>query len=210
MTKCRFDESNDEANNECERCEHDDPICRTFFAHAAKSWKAEEEDNRATIVRLTEERDKAQANYQFMVDKACDEKLPAYREMGVKLAAMEAERDKALAEVAAVKKFHEDDIVDILASRDEEIVNSAVLLRERNEALALVEKFRAHAEFCRKCGDCDWQCAQDDGKERTDPNYDATTLSPSGEGLCQFDSILRAATSLSASKRKGGTDGRST
>ena len=41
------------------------------------------------------ERDEAQANYRFMVERAADEKLDGYRELASRLAAMEAERDEA-------------------------------------------------------------------------------------------------------------------
>lgn len=40
------------------------------------------------------ERDEALANYQFMVDRAANEKLDGYRELGSRLAAMETDRDK--------------------------------------------------------------------------------------------------------------------
>ena len=46
---------------------------------------------------LRAQRDKAQANYQFMVDRAANEKLDGYRELGAKCAELEQERDKARA-----------------------------------------------------------------------------------------------------------------
>lgn len=57
------------------------------------------------IEKLKAERDEARANYQFMVNKACDEKLDGYRELGNKCASLEEERDTALAEVERLK-FH--------------------------------------------------------------------------------------------------------
>ena len=39
------------------------------------------------------ERDEALAKYQFMVDRIADEKLDGYRELAMRLAAMEADRD---------------------------------------------------------------------------------------------------------------------
>ena len=39
------------------------------------------------------ERDEARANYQFMVERAADEKLDGYRELASRLAAAENERD---------------------------------------------------------------------------------------------------------------------
>ena len=64
------------------------------------------------------ERDEALAKYQFMVNRAADEKLDGYRELGSRLAAMEADRDEwrqqhenALAcwsaDLRAVKSKHE-------------------------------------------------------------------------------------------------------
>jgi hypothetical protein len=56
-----------------------------------------------TIERLTKERDEARANYAFMVKKAADESLPAYREMGQKCADLERERDEARSEVTRLR-----------------------------------------------------------------------------------------------------------
>lgn len=62
----------------------------------------------ARVAELEAERDKAQANYQFMVNRAVEGKdggkpLSAYREQGEKLAAMERERGAALARVAELE-----------------------------------------------------------------------------------------------------------
>jgi len=43
--------------------------------------------------KARKERDEALAKYQFMVDRAADEKLDGYRELASRLAAMEADRD---------------------------------------------------------------------------------------------------------------------
>lgn len=52
------------------------------------------------------ERDEALAKYQFMVDRAADEKLDGYRELAARIAAAENERDlwerRARAAVAAM------------------------------------------------------------------------------------------------------------
>lgn len=61
------------------------------------------EDTNERITELEAERDKAQANYQFMVNRACNEKLDGYRELGSKCASLEEERDVALTEVARLK-----------------------------------------------------------------------------------------------------------
>jgi len=44
--------------------------------------------------RLRAELAKAQANYQFMVDRACDERLDGYRELASKLCAAEEDCDR--------------------------------------------------------------------------------------------------------------------
>lgn len=49
--------------------------------------------------RVTRERDTAQANYQFMVNRASDEKLDGYRELGMVAATAENERDEAIREL---------------------------------------------------------------------------------------------------------------
>jgi hypothetical protein len=46
------------------------------------------------VQALKDRADKSEENYQFMVKKAADKHLPAYREMGAKLCAMEEERDR--------------------------------------------------------------------------------------------------------------------
>lgn len=42
---------------------------------------------RARVAELTAERDEAQANYAFMVERAANEKLDGYRELGARAAA---------------------------------------------------------------------------------------------------------------------------
>ena len=44
--------------------------------------------------------DEARKNYQFMVDRAADEKLDGYRELGLRAATAENERDAAVLRVA--------------------------------------------------------------------------------------------------------------
>jgi hypothetical protein len=46
----------------------------------------------------------AEANYQFMVDRAADEKLDGYRELGARAAAAENERDTLLAQIAQLQE----------------------------------------------------------------------------------------------------------
>ncbi len=52
------------------------------------------------LADVTEERDAAQKNYRFMVERAADEKLDGYRELAAKLCAAES-RATALADLAA-------------------------------------------------------------------------------------------------------------
>lgn len=51
------------------------------------------------LAKAESERDEARANYQWMVNRACDEKLEGYRELAAKCAQLEEERDEARAEV---------------------------------------------------------------------------------------------------------------
>lgn len=48
--------------------------------------------------------EKAEANYQFMVERAADEKLDGYRELGARAAAAEERADEANAAEAAVRR----------------------------------------------------------------------------------------------------------
>ena len=84
-----------------------------------------------TVIRLREvtaERDEARANYQFMVEKACDEKVPAYREMGQQLA-------DAQAQIERLKRTCEHRASGIARHR---IVNSTLTELVR-EAIALLD-----------------------------------------------------------------------
>jgi uncharacterized coiled-coil DUF342 family protein len=45
------------------------------------------------LVKVREQRDEANANYQFMVERACNEKLDGYRELADKVAYAENDRD---------------------------------------------------------------------------------------------------------------------
>lgn len=56
------------------------------------------------LAAAIKERDEARKNYQFMVDRACDQRLDGYRELGAKAAAAENERDKLRAEVARLRE----------------------------------------------------------------------------------------------------------
>ena len=51
------------------------------------------------LAKVEQERDEARANYQFMVERAADQKLDGYRELGARAAAAENERDALLLRV---------------------------------------------------------------------------------------------------------------
>jgi len=61
------------------------------------------DDHVVAVARLTQERDEAQRNYQWMVEHSADERLDGYRELGARAAAAEAERDEALDEVKRLR-----------------------------------------------------------------------------------------------------------
>lgn len=86
---------------------------------------------RNEVKRLTAERDAALRNYQWMVERAADERLDGYRDLGAKAAAAEAKRDEARAEVER-------------------------LTRERDEARAEVFRLRAEVARLRAEGPQDW------------------------------------------------------
>ena len=56
-------------------------------------WLSLANSNARLAEDAAHERDEARAKYQFMVNRAADEKLDGYRELASRLAAMEAERD---------------------------------------------------------------------------------------------------------------------
>ena len=58
------------------------------------------------IRQLEVERNKAQANYQFMVDRAVVEKLDGYRELGQKCADLETKLDNLRGELKACRECH--------------------------------------------------------------------------------------------------------
>jgi DNA repair exonuclease SbcCD ATPase subunit len=59
------------------------PLCGEQCSHAA------------VIEKLIKERDEARKNYQWMVERAADNRLDGYRELGARAAAAENERDEA-------------------------------------------------------------------------------------------------------------------
>ena len=59
-----------------------------FIATADSEWKARAE-------KAERERDEARANYAFMVERAADQKLDGYRELGARAAAAEERAERA-------------------------------------------------------------------------------------------------------------------
>jgi hypothetical protein len=81
-------------------------VCKSCGAvknndHIGPSWcsgrptaRAEANTLREQVERLTRERDEARANYAFMVERAADQRLDGYRELGARAAAAENNADK--------------------------------------------------------------------------------------------------------------------
>jgi len=62
-------------------------------------------------------REKAEANYAFMVKRAADQSLDGYRELGARCAQLEAERDEALAKLRGYETAPVHVAADVLRSR---------------------------------------------------------------------------------------------
>jgi len=72
----------------------------------ATSWKQTPlwgDDLRTYALAEKARADKAQANYQFMVDRVADEKLDGYRELGQRAADAENRADALQQEITALK-----------------------------------------------------------------------------------------------------------
>lgn len=59
---------------------------------------------RSRLLAAEAERDEAKANYQFMVNRAADEKLDGYRALGARAAAAENEADRLRRSLAAAEQ----------------------------------------------------------------------------------------------------------
>ena len=77
------------------------------------------DERRAEVERLTAERDEARANYAFMVERAADQKLDGYRELGAKAAAAEERAERAERERDAYKRAKDENDDRFTRERDE-------------------------------------------------------------------------------------------
>lgn len=96
------------------------------------------------ICELRRERDKALANYQFMVERAAYEKLDGYRELGARAAQAENERDLALKAAADARLAFE-----ALEERIQAISEEAILAQVASELCDKVDE----AMVSRRSGD---------------------------------------------------------
>lgn len=76
-------------------------------ARCGAVWARDLTDLLEEIDALTAERDEARANYRFMVERAADEKLDGYRELGARAAAAENEADRLRATIARLEAVAE-------------------------------------------------------------------------------------------------------
>lgn len=91
------------------------------------------------VAKLTRERDKARADYQFMVDRAINEKLDGYRELGARAAAAENDRDAWKRAAEMQNRQWSQKCTELTELRAE----TEKLTREREEAL-LCARVEAH------------------------------------------------------------------
>lgn len=66
------------------------------------------------IDSLTRDLAEARANYAFMVERACNEKLDGYRELGAKCAELERERDEARKQLREAHDTHTREVYNLL------------------------------------------------------------------------------------------------
>lgn len=72
--------------------------------------------------RVERERDDYKAKYEFMVERACNEKLDGYRELADKCAKLEQERDEARAEAVRARREGAEAMREELVGSIEELV----------------------------------------------------------------------------------------
>jgi hypothetical protein len=85
------------------------------------------------VQELKDRADKSEENYQFMVKKAIDNHLPAYREMGDKLCTMEEQRDEARMALGQATKALERSLAGKpIRNADEIIMRAQTVLGNKN------------------------------------------------------------------------------
>jgi chromosome segregation ATPase len=102
---------------------------------------------RAENARLRGERDGALANYRFMVERAADQKLDGYRELGARAAAAENELDDLRAQLAKVRADLETMIAvhdEVERDRDEAVQRNEDLVRMLDVAVRNASEAAAH------------------------------------------------------------------
>jgi len=97
------------------------------------------------LENVTKESDEARANYAFMVERAADENLDGYRELGARCAAAENERDAAQAKAVEYER-------DWYAAKSEfgtamAKMRETLRAAEQRELVALAELDEATAEI---------------------------------------------------------------
>jgi len=109
----------------------------------ADIWRDMSVEARQEYDQLRAERDEAQANYRFMVERAADQRLDGYRELGARAAAAENERDKALVELKRMKERPAEAEYARLDTMWQQLVQerdqAMRLLREAHKELATIE-----------------------------------------------------------------------
>ncbi len=86
-------ELNTYTNDDDEDCVRD-TVFDTLERYIKSAFESGRASRDAEVEALTSERDTAQANYRFMVERAADEKLDGYRELAAQLAEKEAECER--------------------------------------------------------------------------------------------------------------------
>ena len=127
------------------------------------AFKIPGESCRCEVIK---ERDEARANYQWMVNRACDEKLDGYRELGAKCAQLEEERDEARAEVDRLMHQLADATSETTRARLEAKREVEALTDERDELLVRVANQDAELRATREAYiDAKWTNAYRRGAE---------------------------------------------
>lgn len=126
-----------------------DDAQRDIWRELAVEARREYDGLRARVAELEQRAEKAEANYRFMVERAADEKLDGYRELGQRAAAAEQRAERAEAEVAelrleldaAQEHIHAGD--ECITSLHDDLARVADIVREWSDVGASYEAMRA-------------------------------------------------------------------